>query len=721
MASKRPQTLPNKLLAPKSPKLRSTFKMQHDSIGSLDDDSTESLGILPEQMWVSSGPEVEPSPVLDNQKIMQQTFSVEDFEKIGLRNDGATIDDESSDKDIGELELDPQATFNVQDRMQATLTDSNIEELEPDESSRSLVTESSTLKTVTEQLVETVDVEFEKPSLPPKPSRDKLSLDLTHKAAPAKVKGQSAVPLPSPQIALTKLKTPTASQKPQRSRNTQPPTKTAKPPQTNKAAPPAKSATSRTLPKSATFLRKILPPTPVKETPTPTPTAKQAPPTLLSVQKDTQQTKKRLESRRKQAAPLEQQLRHAQLVVSALGCVIRYLNEQLDAFGHTELLRKLEHSDKDKERIAESFRTREVSLMNRITQLEQREVELNEELVAWETEAEAQKKRQAKEREKLLEMQNVELQLIRKEYEKKMKLEKDGQAELFDKLDKVTSDLESAQSREQFLETRIKELENALKLDKANRVIALNDKIKQMTEEVQSLNVVLELKDEKLKQLQKQLMEKDLQADQQRPLRRENEVLQQKLEQVQISLQKKCEEIDALRNENIALRNSQENHSKEQKRLSLRNEELEFALSQSMSMSMSLSMSLGSNSELDSSSITLNNNSSSRDLDNTPIRIPPFNPFNFTPTLHDMSASCVELTGSRTSLLRQSRSRPCSADRDGPSSLPAVSEGQSSGEGRPRPVARRTYRRKTNDGTEVERGRSQSVAGHKTSEVKRDA
>lgn len=263
----------------------------------------------------------------------------------------------------------------------------------------------------------------------------------------------------------------------------------------------------------------------------------------------------------------------------------------MDAFSHPVLMARVANAQKEIDGVADKYRTREAELVARITEMENKEKQLRDEVIAWETENEKAKVRAQNEREKLLEMHKVEVELITKEHEKAVKVERDGQLELQSQIDSKCEELNVSYAKCEQLEARIKELESSLRQDKDKRVRALNDKLKLMSDDVSSLNAVLELKDEKIKDLGKQLMEKELEIEQQRPIKQQNNVLKQKLEQLEISLDNKIQEINQLKEENFNLRAAAADQTKEKKRLSLRNEELEFALSQSMHTMSGLNLS----------------------------------------------------------------------------------------------------------------------------------
>ena len=128
---------------------------------------------------------------------------------------------------------------------------------------------------------------------------------------------------------------------------------------------------------------------------------------------------------------------------------------------------------------------------------------------------------------------------------------------------------------------RIIELENIIKSDKDKRVRGLREQIKNLQNDVSSLNAVIEMKDEKIRSLNLQVMEFEESLKELPSLKQSYDVLKQKFEQVMISVERKDEKIKRLIFENETFKSQIESTAKMSKRLSMRNEELEFALSES--------------------------------------------------------------------------------------------------------------------------------------------
>lgn len=117
--------------------------------------------------------------------------------------------------------------------------------------------------------------------------------------------------------------------------------------------------------------------------------------------------------------------------------------------------------------------------------------------------------------------------------------------------------------------------------EKDKHIKCLKDRIKTLECEVSSLNCVLELKDDKIKCQNRQLMQYEENVAEMATLKSSVAVLRQKVEQMEISLQNKNERLQRLMSENESLKCIKDNSVREKNRLSLKNEQLQFALSKS--------------------------------------------------------------------------------------------------------------------------------------------
>ncbi|KAI1283804.1 Microtubule-associated tumor suppressor candidate 2 [Halotydeus destructor] len=260
------------------------------------------------------------------------------------------------------------------------------------------------------------------------------------------------------------------------------------------------------------------------------------------------------------------------------------------------------------------------------------------------------------------------------------------EAELDKRLALVAEELSAKEAECAVLSERSKELEACLRQDKDKKVRTLQDKCRLLQCEVSSLNAVLELKDEKMRAANSQIMELEARTEELPGLRQSLGGLKQQLEQLVIAIENKNDQIRQLTDENMSLKQLQENVSKDRKRLSLRNEELEFALGQSYHESFA---------DASQPSTPFREPHKVSDV-NTPIRVPLRNPFNFLTGASESAtrsarktSSCSDL-GQGQAVLRRpqspsgSQERPSTGPSVGPVSLPAVTEGTSGPDDSPR-------------------------------------
>lgn len=272
---------------------------------------------------------------------------------------------------------------------------------------------------------------------------------------------------------------------------------------------------------------------------------------------------------------------HAIQVVGAFGIMIRYLTEQLSAFSNPLLNIKLEAALRHIELLEDKISQKEFEINELTTKNQEREKELLDELDRWKKELEQDKIRHEKEKDSLLEMHEIEMKLMTQANSSELKVERDRYSDLLSQMDEKDRRILEKSSEITTLQNEIKSLESNLKQDKDKRVRALQDKVKSLQSEVSSLNVVLELKDDKIKTLNRQLMELEETCKELPATKSSIGLLRQKLEQLEISLENKNQQIKSLLQENESLKSATEYSVREKKRLSLRNEELEFALSES--------------------------------------------------------------------------------------------------------------------------------------------
>ena len=272
---------------------------------------------------------------------------------------------------------------------------------------------------------------------------------------------------------------------------------------------------------------------------------------------------------------------HSIHVVSGLGVMVRYLTEQLSAFSNPILQCKLDIAIKKINDLNNVIQSKEQCQQDFARQVKDKESDFLEELENLKRELEAEKNRHSKEKDQLLDMHEREIKVLQDKHAFQIKSQDDNYRKILLQIDEKDKVIENRQNDIHRLEERILDLESCMKQEKDKRVKALQDKLKSSVCEVESLNAVLELKDDKIRSLNHRVMEMEEEVKDFPGLRQNMRLLQQKVEQLEVSLANKNDQLTRLLNENANLQTQAETSIREKKRLSLRNEELEFALTES--------------------------------------------------------------------------------------------------------------------------------------------
>ncbi|RWS10004.1 hypothetical protein B4U79_08603 [Dinothrombium tinctorium] len=300
--------------------------------------------------------------------------------------------------------------------------------------------------------------------------------------------------------------------------------------------------------------------------------------TLLSLQKEIDKYRKLSETQKKQLTLAKREMSRTSIVAQGLACVIKYLNEDLDAFSNPIIRREIKAANR-------KYTEYELSLQekqNTIDNLLHIQCELEDEIKRWNMELEREKTRQKKEKDKLLEMFECEKKALESKYSLNLQTENHKKSELQKRIQELKHELEEKVQDVETFKKRIQEIEASLLGDKDKRVRTLNEKVKYLSEEVKSLKAVLEIKEEEVKNLSHKLRITEQKSEELPTLQQTVMVLNQKLEQLEISVNQKNEAIAKLMRENEGLKQQFENETKLRRRISMKNEELEFALSESV-------------------------------------------------------------------------------------------------------------------------------------------
>jgi hypothetical protein len=265
----------------------------------------------------------------------------------------------------------------------------------------------------------------------------------------------------------------------------------------------------------------------------------------------------------------------------SFGILIRYLTEQLSAFSNPILSVKLDLAVKRCSALEEGVKRREKEIRDLLSVKEMREGDLADEIDQWKRELDASLIRHKNEKDRLLDMHEAEMKLLQDRHESELRMWSERERAILSQVDEREKRISEKNQEVSHLNDRIRDLEGSLTQNKDKRMKALNDKLKLYEDEISSLKVVLELRDEKLRSQNVQVMQLEEMCKELPAAKQSICLLRQKLEQLEISMDKKTDQIKRLFAENQELRNETECTIREKKRLSLRNEELEFVISES--------------------------------------------------------------------------------------------------------------------------------------------
>lgn len=261
---------------------------------------------------------------------------------------------------------------------------------------------------------------------------------------------------------------------------------------------------------------------------------------LLKAQKNQETSKKLIESYKKSLDSQRVKLTHSYTVIDALAITVRYLNENLRAFETPSLRAQLQMTLHHLSQVEQSVASKNDELNNLKEQTSSREKCLHEEIENLKDEIEREKIRHSEEREMMLQ-QYSRGESAHKKY--RINLERDWE----------------------------------------RKTKSLTDRIKTLECEVSSLQSVLELKQDKIKANEIRILELESACEELPCTKSSIVALRQKMEEIESIVANKNQQIKALLEENRRLEAINEKSVKEKKRLSLRNEELEFVLNESRS------------------------------------------------------------------------------------------------------------------------------------------
>ena len=182
---------------------------------------------------------------------------------------------------------------------------------------------------------------------------------------------------------------------------------------------------------------------------------------------------------------------------------------------------------------------------------------------------------------KLKDFHQLEVQRIADKYNKELQISQQNCNQLLNEIELKNSELSEMKQSRDALEVKAKQLEDSILNDKDKKFKYLSEKSKQLELEVESLKVVMDMKNEKIHSLERKMIETQEKINE-LPFAKETiRSLQQQIETLQITLDRKIHQYNQLTREHEDLKNEFDREIREKRRLSMKNEELTFHLNES--------------------------------------------------------------------------------------------------------------------------------------------
>uniref|UniRef100_T1JRD1 Uncharacterized protein n=1 Tax=Tetranychus urticae TaxID=32264 RepID=T1JRD1_TETUR len=302
--------------------------------------------------------------------------------------------------------------------------------------------------------------------------------------------------------------------------------------------------------------------------------------TLISLQKECDKYKRLSELYKRQLEASKGDISKSVLVVDGLSVVVKYLTEHLNAFSTPSLKSTIEQQALNYKKLNDDYGKLE-SLLDQLRQENTRkEDDLRDEIIRMSLEMVNEKKRHDNEKNRLFDMFEDQMKAQKKAFKKEMEKIEEDKMNLEKVIDSLKDEIKEKLLQIEGLTNRVGELESSLSMEKDRRCRMLQEKVKFMANEIQSLKDVLDLKDGELRTIKtsianEELLRQDLAAAQQTINN-----LTQRLEQLEISANQKNAMINMLKEENESLRERFNKEQRERRRISMKNEELEYTLSE---------------------------------------------------------------------------------------------------------------------------------------------
>ncbi|XP_053205608.1 probable WRKY transcription factor protein 1 isoform X2 [Panonychus citri] len=302
--------------------------------------------------------------------------------------------------------------------------------------------------------------------------------------------------------------------------------------------------------------------------------------TLISLQKECDKYKRLADLYKRQLETSKGDVSKSVMVVDGLSVVVKYLTEHLNAFSTPSLKATIERQSTNYEKLKGDYSKLESLLEQMRQENTRKEDDLRDEIVRMSLEMVNEKKRHDNEKNRLFDMFEDQMEAQKKSFKREMEKIDEEKVNLEKVIDSLKDEITDKMNQIEGLTNRVSELESSLSMEKDRRCRMLQEKVKFMSSEIQSLKDVLDLKDGELRTLKTSIANEELLRQDLATAQQSITNLTQRLEQLEISANQKNTMINMLKEENESLRERYNREQRERRRISMKNEELEYTLSE---------------------------------------------------------------------------------------------------------------------------------------------
>jgi myosin heavy subunit len=269
------------------------------------------------------------------------------------------------------------------------------------------------------------------------------------------------------------------------------------------------------------------------------------------------------------------------LAFDSLSLVIQHLIEQYKPFENPQLIKALLNANKRCEQLKDNLDAKNSELNDMKIIFEEQINQLMKEREKNFSDLNQAKVNHEANVKKLTEMHSWEVKTLKDKHNKELQMCQQNRDQLLNEIKGKNDELNQTKQLKDELQVKIIQMEENIMNDKDKRFKYLTEKTKQQELEVESLKVVMDMKNEKIHTLERQMIETQEKINE-LPLAKETiRGLQQQIENLQVTLERKIHQFNQLTAEHEDLKTEYDRELREKRRLSMKNEELAFHLSES--------------------------------------------------------------------------------------------------------------------------------------------